>query len=159
MQRWRGGLIAFHIPIFLWHIDTNMKLRHWQMCIYGCVDGMSRAIIYLRVNNNNRAATVLSCFQPATVERGHPSRVRADNGGENVAVVDYMVWFRGENRGSFITGPSVRNARIERLWCDVVESVTWIFSSLFLFMEAQRILNHGNDRDMFALHYVFLPRI
>ena len=99
------------------------------MCIHGCVDGFSRAIIYLRVNNNKRAVTVLSCFQLATVEWGHPSRVRADNGGENVAVGDYMVWFRGENRGSFITGPSDRNIRIERLWRDVVESDVCIFSS------------------------------
>ena len=146
-------------PNFLWHIDTNMKLRHWRMCIHGCVDGFSQAIIYLRVNNNNRATTVLSCFQQATVEWGHPSRVRADNGGENVAVGDYMVWFRGENRGSFLTGPSVRNTRIERLWRDVVESVVCVFSSLFLFMEAQHILDPGNDLDIFVLHYIFLPRI
>lgn len=31
-----------------------------------------------------------------------------------------MVWFRGENRGSFLTGPSTRNTQIERLWRDVV---------------------------------------
>ena len=146
-------------PNFLWHIDTNMKLRHWRMCIHGCVDGFSRAIIYLRVNNNNRATTVLSCFQQATSEWGNPSRVRADNGGENVAVGDYMVWLRGENRGSFLTGPSVRNTRIERLWRDVVESVVCVYSSLFLFMEAQHILDLGSELDVSVLHYIFLPRI
>lgn len=146
-------------PNFLWHIDTNMKLRHWRMCIHGCVDGFSRCVIYLNVNNNNRAATVFSCFQRATTQWGHPSRVRADNGGENVAVGDYMVWFRGENRGSFLTGPSVRNTRIERLWRDVVESVVTIFTSLFMFMESHRILDPGNEIDMYALHYVFLPRV
>ena len=76
--------------------------------------------------------------------------MRADNGGENVAVGDYMVWLIGENRESFITRPSVRNTRIEILWGDVVESVVYIFSSLFLFMEAQRILNPGNDGCMFV---------
>ena len=54
---------------------------------------------------------------------GKTSRVRADNGGENVAVGDYMVWFQGENRGSFLTGPSTRNTQIERLWRDVEGSV------------------------------------
>ena len=85
--------------------------------------------------------------------------MRADNGGENVAVGDYMVWFRAENRGSFLTGPSVRNTRIERLWRDVVESVVTIFTSLFMFMESHRILDPGNEIDMYALHYVFLPRV
>ena len=45
-----------------------------------------------------------------------------------MAVRDFMVWFRGENRGSFLTGPSTWNTRIERLWRDVVESVV---TSLF----------------------------
>ena len=53
-------------PNFLWHMDSNLKLRHWRMVIHGCIDGFSRCIIYLRVNNNNRATTVLSCFQRAT---------------------------------------------------------------------------------------------
>ena len=98
---------------------------------------------------------VLSCFQRGTTEWGHPSRVRADNGGENVTVGEYIVWYRGKNRGSFLTGQSVRNTRIERLWRDAVESVVTIFTSLFLFMENQCILDPGCENDMHALHYVF----
>ena len=146
-------------PNFLWHMDSNLKLRNWRMCIHGCIDGFSRCIIYLDVHNNNRATTVLSSFQRATNEWGVPSRVRADNGGENVAVGEFMVWFRGENRGSFLTGPSTRNTRIERLWRDVVESVVTVFTSLFLFMEASHVFDPGCDHDMLALHYVFLPRV
>lgn len=52
-------------PNFLWHINTNMELHHWQMRIHGCV-GFFHAIIHLRVNNNNRDTTVLFCFQQAT---------------------------------------------------------------------------------------------
>ena len=114
-------------PNYLWHMDTNMKLRHWRFCIHGCVVGFSRALLYLRVNNNNRATTVLGCFQQGASEWGYPSRVRADNGGENIAVGEFMVWFRGENRGSFLTWPSVRNTRIERLWRDDVERVVSVF--------------------------------
>ena len=119
-------------PNYLWHMDTNMKLRHWRFCIHGCVDGFSRALLYLRVNNNNRATTVLGCFQQGASEWGYPSRVRADNGGENIAVGEFMVWFRGENRGSFLTWPSVRNTRIERLWRDDVERVVSVFCTKLL---------------------------
>ena len=83
--------------------------------------------------------------------------VRADNGGENIAVGEFMVWFRGENRGSFLTGPSVRNTRIERLWRDVVECVVSVFSSIFLFLEDRLLLDTADDRDMYALHYIFGP--
>ena len=146
-------------PNFLWHMDTNMKLRHWRLCIHGCVDGYSRSIIYLRLNNNNRATTVLNCFQTATRLWGHPSRVRADDGGENIAVGEYMEWYRGANRGSFITGPKVRNTRIERLWRDIGEGVISVFSSLFRHLEVQGIQNPNSELDIFALHFVYVPRI
>ena len=73
-----------------------------------------------------------------------------------MAVRDFMVWFPGENRGSFLTGPSTWNTRIKCLWREVVESVV---TSLFLFMEARHILDPTCERDMLALHYVFLPRM
>ena len=73
------------------------------------------------------------------------ARVRADAGGENVAIGEYMVWLRGDNRGSFLTGPSVRNTHIERLWRDVGESVIAFFSALFLFLEARRLLDPSSD--------------
>ena len=70
------------------------------------MDGYSRIPVYLKDSNNNKASTVLTCFQEAISEFGLPSRVRSDKGGENVEVATFMLNHvqRGPGRGSMITG-------------------------------------------------------
>lgn len=127
----------------LWHIGTNHKLISWRFVIFGCVDGCSRLPIYVQCTNNNMARTSLE----------------GDHGVENYDVARYMISSRGLNRGSFITGRSVHNQRIERLWADVTRVVTRYYSDLFKFLEAQNLLDSTNELHLFALHLVFLPRI
>ena len=45
-------------------------------------------------------------FLGAVDHFGLPSRVRSDQGGENVAVAQCMLERRGTNRGSMLTGSS-----------------------------------------------------
>ena len=118
-------------------------------------------IVFLRASPNNTAATAFSSFLVAVERFGLPSRVRTDKGSENVDIARYMLShpLRGPDRGSHITGKSVHNQRIERLWRDVFYGCTRIFYSLFGCMEDCGLLDPSNEVHLYALHYVFLPRI
>ena len=72
---------------------------------------------------------------------GVPSRIRSDKGGENVDIWDYMARVRGHGRSSYITGSSVHNSRIERLWRDVYSSVISTFSAVFSELESNDVLD------------------
>lgn len=72
------------------------------------IDGYSRYVVGLRVNNNNRAQTVLDLFSDAREQnRSTPSRVRGDHGTENLYVAQWMEEHGGPDRGSYIWGRCV----------------------------------------------------
>jgi len=146
-------------PLSLVHIDGNHKLIRWKLVIHGGIDGFSRLIFFLQASNNNKASTVLSAFMSGVQKYGLPSRVRSDKGGENEMVKMYMERERGMSRGSMLMGTSVHNQRIERLWVDVYRSVLFFFYDLFSMMEQEAGLDPDDPIHIFALHFVFLPRI
>ena len=180
-MRWPGGLTArrqYSVPgpNSLWHIgeysfllrmiynyiffvDGHHKLIRWKIVTHAGIDGYSRMIVFMRSSNNNKAYTVYTYFVDAVDKYGLPSRVRSDQGKENKLVAEYMLECRGENRGSMLTGSSIHNQRIERLWKDMHYSVTKTFYRLFYYLEELRLLDPSNDMHIYSLHYVYLPRI
>uniref|UniRef100_A0A3Q3A582 Integrase catalytic domain-containing protein n=1 Tax=Kryptolebias marmoratus TaxID=37003 RepID=A0A3Q3A582_KRYMA len=148
-------------PLSLWHIDGNHKLIRWIIVIHGGIDGYSRKIMFLTASNNNRASTVLKAFITAMQKFGLPIRVRSDKGGENVEVACYMLQHpeRGAERRSFITGRSVHNQRIERMWRDVWCVVTVNYRYALQYLADTADLNPDNEVHLACIHFVMLPRL
>ena len=75
-------------------------------------------------------------------------------------------WFRGtwfceeeQTRRSMITGSSVYNKRVERLWRDMHCCVTVLYYRCFYHLEYQDLLDPLNKCHLHALLYVYLPRL
>ena len=135
-------------------MDGNHKLiQPYRVVIHGGIDVYSRLVVFLKASVDNRASTVFSSFQEAVAQYSLPSRVRTDLGLENIEVARFIVCTRGVNRGSIITGTSVHNQRIERLWREVNS------------IECSRFINEHfgldttNENHLFALQVAYLPLI
>ena len=76
----------------MWNVNGNHKLIRWGSVIHGAIDGFSSKIMYLKYSTKNMASTVLDLFINATNQFGLPSRVRADQGVENVDIYIFFLY-------------------------------------------------------------------
>lgn len=130
-------------------------IYRWGFVIHGCIDGFSRLILYVKCETSIQALPVVEFFASAVQNYGFPSRVRSDHGYENHFVAILMNAVRGLNRGSHITGKSVHNQRIERLWVDVFKEVCdSVYRELYS-LENENLLNLENEVHRFCVQYVY----
>ena len=146
-------------PNYIWHMDGHHKLIWWRFVIHASIDGFSRTITYLSCADNNRALTVLNAFQRGVLQYVLPDHVRSDYGGENVAVWRFMIANHALDFSCVLSGSSVHNEQIERLWHDIHRCIGTTFATLFREIEHRGILDSTNEVDIYCLHYVFKPRI
>ena len=146
-------------PNYIWHIDGHHKLIRWHFVIHGAVDGFSRTITYLKCADNNRATTVLDLFYKAVPRFSLPNYVRSDNRGENVGIWKCMILSHSNDYSHVLTGSSVHNKRIERMWRDVHRCIASTSADTFMSVESEDDLDPLNEVDLYCLHYIFLPHI
>jgi len=60
---------------------------------------------------------------------------------------------------NMITGPSVHNQCIKRLWRDMHQCVTKLHYQLFYHLEETGLFDPLDELRLYVLHYVFAPRI
>ena len=116
-------------------------------------------VVFVKCSTNNQASTVYELFLAAIQQYGLPSRIRCDQGRDNRLIAQHMIHHRGINHRSALVGSSVHNQRIKRFWRDMHRCVIQTFYQLFYFLEHQYMLDPINELHLFALQYVFLPRI
>ena len=83
--------------------------------------------------------------------------MRSDHGGENRNETLFMNLESGSER--YLTGRSVHNQRIERLWRDVHEQVIGTFYAKYYDLENRRLLDINDAKHLIGLQVVYIPEV
>uniref|UniRef100_A0A8C5DJN0 Integrase core domain-containing protein n=1 Tax=Gouania willdenowi TaxID=441366 RepID=A0A8C5DJN0_GOUWI len=116
-------------------------------------------ILYLDAATNNRASTAFSFFLKSTRRHGLPSRVRGGQAPENLDIAEFMFATKGTDRESFISGKSLRNHRMTRLWRDVWIAVTSTYYNVLHSLEEVGVLDISDGIHLYGVHYIFVAKL
>ena len=65
----------------------------------------------------------------------------------------------GPTSNPVLMGQSIHNQRIEQLWRDVHNYVSTFYKNVFNYLESIEISDPNNETDLYALRYIFMPRL
>lgn len=74
-------------------------------------------------------------------------------------IAELMMQRRGDDRGSFITGPSTRKSENREAGHEVFQCMSFLFYCVFYSLEGSVYLDINDLIHLFVLHYVFTLRI
>ena len=111
-------------PNFCWRMDGYDKLKPYGFSIHGCVDGLSRRILWLEVQRSNTNPRCVASYFVKHVEAAHgcPVRVYTDPGTENGLVARIQCYLRAEGLDEYAGSKSnkyvssTKNQGIECQW-------------------------------------------
>ncbi|KAJ8030963.1 hypothetical protein HOLleu_27528 [Holothuria leucospilota] len=154
-------------PNFVWHIDSYDKLKHFGICINGCIDGFSRYILWLEAYKSSSDPRLIAGYYMNTVDRtgGCPTVVRADLGTENSSVRDMQIFLRRNGRDrhaaerSFLYGRSTSNQRIEFWWSILRKQCADFWINLFGVLRDIEAIFDGGDLDKALIQFCFMSII
>lgn len=150
-------------PNFTWHADNHDKIKRFGFPIYGCIDGFSKKIMWIRVSETNNDPAVIAHYFLESVEKHGflPTILRTDHGTEATIMADLQRAMRfdhdDENAGmnSYIQGRSTHNQRIEAYWRQFRQHMGDFYMHLFKSMEGESSLDIANPLHIQCLRYAF----
>ena len=138
--------------------SNNHKFVRWRLVIHEGIDGYSSVVVFLKCASNNQSETILENILETCERFRVPTRIRTDHGTENIAVARAMLEIKWAETNPVLTGRSVHNQRIERLWMDLDAQVIHYFRDVFHHLESCCNLDPLNELQLFALQFLFSPR-
>ena len=109
-------------PNFIWHLDSYDKIKRYGFCINGCIDGLSRKILWLNVYRTSSDPKVIAGYFTDAIQTtgGTATLIRGDHGTENCYVKVIQELLLNDRvlaeQQVYLSGPSTANQRIESFW-------------------------------------------
>ncbi|MEM9091310.1 MAG: hypothetical protein AAGC93_21535, partial [Cyanobacteria bacterium P01_F01_bin.53] len=150
-------------PNHLWHADGNDKLKRYGFCIYGCIDGFSRKVIWLSCTRTNKdPILVASDFLKSIAKiNAVPKILRLDRETEKTLVADIQMLLRSEHDDSSkeiaaLFGSTNHNQRIEGFWGCLRKAVLQTYIDFFSDLIMGGLLDTSSPVELECLAFCFL---
>lgn len=150
-------------PNYIWHADNHDKLKRFGFPIYGCIDGYSKKVLWLRVSKTNNDPDVIGSYYLDAIRKYGflPTLMRTDRGTEATLMEDFHMALRSKHNDefagikSFLRGKSTRNQRIESYWRQFRQHMGDFYIQMFKKMEENRLFEVENPLHVTCLRYCF----